>query len=210
MPEELVTDVLVIGYGGAGASAAITAHDAGADVVVLEKLDEPGGNTRWSNSSWFCPPPGTEQQAVEHIDLLCLGRTDRSVIEAYVAASAKTKEWIEGLGGTSKVTRFLNVRYPQVTHPSWPNFPGAAAMINHTVMSPRDDEPNGERLFQLLADNVKKRGIKTFLNTRSLFSTGISFSWNYHAYKTIRHTPTPLAMREGMEFKATRPAISVR
>jgi radical SAM superfamily enzyme YgiQ (UPF0313 family) len=55
-----------------------------------------------------------------------------------------------------------------------------------------------------------KRGIKTFLNTRSLFSTGISFSWNYHAYKTIRHTPTPLAMREGMELKAARPAISVR
>jgi len=38
-----------------------------------------------------------------------------------------------------------------------------------------------------------KRGLKTFWNTRSLFSTGIAFSWNYHAYKTIRHTPTPLA-----------------
>jgi len=38
-----------------------------------------------------------------------------------------------------------------------------------------------------------KRGLRTFMNTRSLFSTGISFSWNYHAYKTIRHTPTPLA-----------------
>ena len=37
------------------------------------------------------------------------------------------------------------------------------------------------------------RGLRTFKNTRSLFSTGISFSWNYHAYKTIRHTPTPLA-----------------
>jgi len=30
-----------------------------------------------------------------------------------------------------------------------------------------------------------KRGLKTFWNTRSLFSTGIAFSWNYHAYKTI-------------------------
>jgi radical SAM superfamily enzyme YgiQ (UPF0313 family) len=37
------------------------------------------------------------------------------------------------------------------------------------------------------------RGLRTFRNTRSLFSTGISFSWNYHAYKTILHTPTPLA-----------------
>ena len=41
-----------------------------------------------------------------------------------------------------------------------------------------------------------KRGLRTFMKTRSLFSTGISFSWNYHAYKTIRHTPTPLVVLE--------------
>ena len=41
-----------------------------------------------------------------------------------------------------------------------------------------------------------KRGIKTFRNTRSLFSTGIAFSWNYQAYKTIRSIKTPLALRK--------------
>lgn len=40
------------------------------------------------------------------------------------------------------------------------------------------------------------RGLKTFRNTRSLFSTGISFSWNYQAYKTISNTKTPLVERE--------------
>lgn len=40
-----------------------------------------------------------------------------------------------------------------------------------------------------------KRGVKTFMNTRSLFSTGIAFSWNYHAYKTMLNTQTPLALR---------------
>ena len=133
----LETDVLVIGFGGAGASAAIEAHDAGAQVVLLEKMPQPGGNTRLSNCSWFAPPPGTEAQAVEHIDALCLGRTDRAVIEAYVQSAATTKTWIEGLGGTPKVTHFLSVRYPQVTHPSWPAFPGSAAMVNQTVMSPQ-------------------------------------------------------------------------
>ena len=43
-----------------------------------------------------------------------------------------------------------------------------------------------------------KRGLKTFWNTRSLFSTGIAFSWNYQAYNTIRNTPTPLVMRDGL------------
>ncbi|MFZ2161637.1 MAG: radical SAM protein [Sideroxyarcus sp.] len=40
------------------------------------------------------------------------------------------------------------------------------------------------------------RGVKTFRNTRSLFSTGLSFSWNYQAYTTIRNTQTPLAKRD--------------
>jgi len=40
-----------------------------------------------------------------------------------------------------------------------------------------------------------KRGLTTFKNTRSLFSTMIAFSWNYQAYATIRKTETPLALR---------------
>lgn len=41
------TDVVVVGFGGAGASAAIAASDAGANVIVLEKAPEgqEGGNT---------------------------------------------------------------------------------------------------------------------------------------------------------------------
>ena len=41
-------DVVVVGYGGAGAATAITAHDAGAKVLLLEKapLGHEGGKTR--------------------------------------------------------------------------------------------------------------------------------------------------------------------
>lgn len=161
---EMEADVLVVGFGGAGASAAITAHDAGARVVILEKMPQPGGNTRLSMSSWFCPPPGMEKQAVEHIDTLCFGRTGRAVIEAYVRAASGNKEWIEGLGASTRITRFLTIRYPQVTHPSWPNFPGSAAMVNHTAVPESDDERVGERLWRLLSTNVEKRGIRTFAN----------------------------------------------
>mgnify|MGYP000764828673 CR=1 FL=1 len=38
-------DVVVIGAGGAGLSAAVTAHDLGKKVIVLEKMAMVGGNT---------------------------------------------------------------------------------------------------------------------------------------------------------------------
>jgi succinate dehydrogenase/fumarate reductase flavoprotein subunit len=36
-------DVIVVGFGYAGAIAAIEAHDAGASVLLLEKEPDPGG-----------------------------------------------------------------------------------------------------------------------------------------------------------------------
>ncbi|MRK00151.1 FAD-dependent oxidoreductase [Aeromicrobium sp. S22] len=48
---EVDVDVIVVGAGGGGLAAALAASDAGASVVVLEKLDAPGGNTALSTGS---------------------------------------------------------------------------------------------------------------------------------------------------------------
>ena len=42
---DMETDVVVIGFGGTGAAAAIEAHDAGAKVLIVEKAPMAGGNT---------------------------------------------------------------------------------------------------------------------------------------------------------------------
>ncbi len=49
------TDVLVVGFGGAGASAAISAHDAGSRVLILEKMPVAGGNTAVSAGGFMIP-----------------------------------------------------------------------------------------------------------------------------------------------------------
>lgn len=48
-------DVVVIGAGGAGLSAAIEAKMAGADVIVLEKMPMAGGNTLLSGGEYAAP-----------------------------------------------------------------------------------------------------------------------------------------------------------
>lgn len=53
IPSEV--DVVVIGSGGAGLSAALTARSAGKSVLVLEKLDTVGGNSALSGAGYAAP-----------------------------------------------------------------------------------------------------------------------------------------------------------
>ena len=80
------------------------------------------------------------------------------------------------------------------------NYPGdwEAYNIFEPVYQPRNISP--EDLYQGLIDAYRtvssplpslKRGIKTFIKTKSLFSTGISFFWNYDSYKTISTITSP-------------------
>lgn len=57
---EIIADVLVIGAGAAGLTAALVAAAAGAEVVVLERDASPSGST--SMSSGFVPAPATRYQ----------------------------------------------------------------------------------------------------------------------------------------------------
>lgn len=53
-------NVIVVGAGGCGLTAAIAAAEAGASVALLEKMDRPGGNTFLSTGS--IPAAGTHYQ----------------------------------------------------------------------------------------------------------------------------------------------------
>lgn len=63
---DMEVDVLVIGAGGCGLTAAIAAHDAGAHVAIVEKRDRPGGNTSLSTGS--IPGAGSRFQKEAKID----------------------------------------------------------------------------------------------------------------------------------------------
>ncbi len=65
------TDILVIGSGAAGLAAAIEARQAGADVLVLEKMKVTGGNTRISDGGLAAPgnPIQKERGVIDSVDL---------------------------------------------------------------------------------------------------------------------------------------------
>jgi len=89
-------DVVIVGYGGAGASAAIAAHDAGAQVLIVEK-DDGGGNTRLATRTFISPEniPAAQQ----HILALSSGALDRETVDSCLRWMSQNNHFIRQLGG---------------------------------------------------------------------------------------------------------------
>jgi fumarate reductase flavoprotein subunit len=95
-------DVVVVGCGAAGLSAAIEAADRGADVLVLESQPEPAGSTRLSAGyAVFCEtemePGGAEEL---YADLLEAHHEDHdeTLVRRYVEAAPRTYRRLVELG----------------------------------------------------------------------------------------------------------------
>ncbi len=61
-------DVLVIGAGGAGMAAAIKAKEAGANVILIEKMNNIGGNTLLSGGEIAAPGNWLQQEGVDSVE----------------------------------------------------------------------------------------------------------------------------------------------
>ena len=94
-------DVVVVGYGFAGAATAIAAHDEGADVLLLEKAPEEhkGGNSRVSANIVFWP--NDVEKAKTYFRALTGPYTDNisgKMIGVWAEEMHANRAWLEGLG----------------------------------------------------------------------------------------------------------------
>jgi succinate dehydrogenase/fumarate reductase flavoprotein subunit len=135
----VVADVVIAGYGPAGAAAAIAAHDAGHGVLVVEAAVRGGGNARYSGGFLFDMP---DDAAVDHLDALCFGRTGRQVLTAYAAGLHELDGWLGSLGGTTAPFDPPPARLP-APFPSWPHLPAGHRIRYRTAAERLQLDPGG-------------------------------------------------------------------
>lgn len=96
-------DVVVIGAGGAGLTAAIEAKAAGADVIVLEKMPMAGGNTLISgaefacSNNWLQKKEGIEDSVELHMEDTLKGgdyKADKELVRVLAENALAGAEWL--------------------------------------------------------------------------------------------------------------------
>jgi succinate dehydrogenase/fumarate reductase flavoprotein subunit len=171
------TDIVVVGFGAAGAVAAIAAHDAGADVIIIEKMPDPGGLSLISAGGIRIA--FDRDQALRYLDATCGERTPTDHLAILASGMTGIPGYLSDLaravGATDAVTAALgnypfegyrSLGYSHITHA--PSLRGATSY--HAARS----IGGGARLFSVLEDNVRNRRIPVFAATpaKELLTSG--------------------------------------
>jgi succinate dehydrogenase/fumarate reductase flavoprotein subunit len=97
-------DVVVLGTGAAGLTAAITAHEGGASVAIFEKGDKVGGTSAWSGGQVWVPAnphmadvgvEDSREKALTYIMSLSHDMIEERLAEAYVDAGPEMVRFME-------------------------------------------------------------------------------------------------------------------
>jgi succinate dehydrogenase/fumarate reductase flavoprotein subunit len=153
---DVEADVVVVGFGAAGVATAVTAHELGAKVVILEKAPEgqEGGNTRVAGQGYL--NTSSVENAVAYLTALCGPYTvPPKMVRVWAEEMCRNNEWLASLGGDPQEHQHQPVGI------EFPDLPGSCC-VHKFHDGPTYGYSNTWKLFERL---VKHRPISVLYET---------------------------------------------
>jgi len=156
--ETLDVDVVIVGAGGAGMTAAIELTQAGKNVVILEKMPYTGGNTTKATGGMnaaetkFQEAEGIEDSIAQFVEDTMKGGKDMNDIDLVTKMAENSSDgidWLESIGAP----------LPKVS------FSGGAT--NARIHSPEDGSGVGAYLVNAFNKQIEELGINLLLETEA-------------------------------------------
>ena len=157
------TDVVIVGFGGAGAAAAIAAREAGAEVIVLEKREVPGGSTAICGGIVYAANTSVQKAAgigdsadkmYQHWLNAGKGFNNPELVRIAADTSAANVEQLIKLGGTFGEPTVTGAEVNVGSEPI-----ARAHTISYGELS------GGSALFGVLSDGAKAAGAEILMET---------------------------------------------
>lgn len=150
------TDIVIIGAGGAGLTAAIEAAEAGADVIVLEQMPVIGGNTNKATGGMNASETSVqEEKGIEDSNEVFYEDTfkgghelnDPKLLSRMVEDSAEALDWVNSHG-----TDLNDVSY-------------SGGATNSRIHKPLDGSAVGPLIIEKLAASLNELGVPIMLRS---------------------------------------------
>jgi 3-oxosteroid 1-dehydrogenase len=144
-------DVVVVGSGSAGATAALRARELGLSVLIIEKAHKYGGTSATSGGVLWIPNHGltkggdSREQALEYLNHLVSGNIQRDRLEAFVDQGPEMVRFLQSLG----------IAVMAATWPDYfPETPGARA--DRSIICPTFDGTELGEKFTLMREQYTR------------------------------------------------------
>jgi succinate dehydrogenase/fumarate reductase flavoprotein subunit len=132
-PEFEEADIVVVGFGGAGAACAIAAADYGASVIILEKQSEDRHTPSTFMSGGIVMAVNDVDRAASYMDRCSGGMIPPAVSRAWATMAADLVGWLDRIGADLALVKVGEGENTQ--------FDGADAVEAWTQSRPPDEEP---------------------------------------------------------------------
>ncbi len=173
---DLEADVVVVGYGGAGAVTAMTAHDAGAKVLILEKQpdDTPTEvrhtcstrNAGGGGSVWV----GSEEDALKFLRWATKGMVPDDVMKAYIGKWMTLDKWMVSIGGKPVITERGSGEFAKDA----PGFAGGDSWRSIRFDPPTNASAVAWRLYEKNVREIRKIEVKFETPAKRLITEPVS------------------------------------